>query len=250
MAITGTIAMVGAGMASSAYGAYQQQEGYDKMQEGQAIQQAGYAKMSAASEQVNQLQKLITQDEMKQEGLRRQAMEIDASRNRIQVLRQAQQARAMGVAAAVNQGAFYGSGLQGGTAQVSGAAGFNLLGISQNLDMGRKNFDINADISQQKLGIADQNTILNQGQGQVYQGQGVSQAGQGMVQMGSGFMSMGSSLMGAASSFSNIAGNFKGFGGTGMGGYGGSNPMMGSSPGMGMGFTPMNLGMPTTGFTR
>jgi hypothetical protein len=60
--------------------------------------------------------------------------------------------------AATGAGAQFGSGLQGAYGQISGQSGVNLLGIRQNLELGRNIFDINAGISQQQI-AAQQNSV-------------------------------------------------------------------------------------------
>ncbi len=186
-----------AGVGTSLYGMSQQQKGYAQMQQGYAIQQQ-------AAEQAAGYNKAIIGDEQQQEAIRRQAMQLDAKRNTLQVIRQAQQARSQNVAAATAQGAGFSgfgqsSALSGGLAQVHSQAGYNILGINQNLQAGNQMFDINADISQQKIGLADTQTLMAQGQGQVAMGQGT-------VGQGASYMSLGGQLVSSAGTFSNIAG--------------------------------------------
>lgn len=202
-----------AGTATSGYGLFSQHQGSKQSQ-------AGYQTQQAAAQQAAVYNKNILNDELQQENVRRQAMELDAKRNSLQVVRQSQQARAMAIASATSQGAgFFGnnqasSGLFGGLGQISGDTNFNLLGINQNLQAGRKMFDINADINQQKIGLAGTQSQMAQGQGQVSMGQGTSA-------MGSGFMSLGGSMVSAASTFANLSGTY--FGGSASGANSGIN---------------------------
>src|SRR5260221_3666912 len=85
----------------------------------------------------------------------RKAMEIDARRRQMDIIRTNQKAKAMSLAGATNQGASFGSGLAGGQAEVAGQSGVNLLGVDQNLNIGRSIFDINSSISQQRINLAD-----------------------------------------------------------------------------------------------
>lgn len=109
---------------------------------------------SAAKDKAN-AEKQIASDEMQQDQVRRSGMELDANRKSMEQLRNNQRMRAMATNSAVNQGAQFGSGLQGGLAGISGQSNTNQLGISQNLSLGENMFDLNAKISQQKMNIAD-----------------------------------------------------------------------------------------------
>lgn len=245
-AILATTAAIGIG--TSIYGAVKQQEGYDKMKEGYEQSAAGYRTQQEAANRIAGYQKNIIADEQKQEGIRRQSMELDAKRNILQVTRQAQAARAMSLATATAQGAgFYSeggvnSGLAGSQAQINASSMYNINGINQALYAGRSMFDLNADISQQRIGISDAGTLMAQGQGQVAMGQGMVGLGQGMSAQGAGYMSLGGSLVSAAGTFGNLAGNMKGFGNPfGGGGYGASsmtyNPGMSFNPGSGSSYS-------------
>lgn len=113
----------------------------------------------AASEQSSRINQGIIQSQQAIEGQRMQAMELDARRQRMENLRQAQRARAMGTIAATSQGALFSTGLQGGRGQISGQTGVNALGIQQNLEIGRNIFAQNAQISQGQ--IANENLRLS-----------------------------------------------------------------------------------------
>jgi len=103
--------------------------------------------------------------EQKAEAQRRLAMEIKARRDQLEAVRQGQRARALGLVSATNQGAGQGSGLQGAYGQISGQVGTNILGITQPLEIGRNIFDINEQISQQKIAMAQAGTQSSFGQG-------------------------------------------------------------------------------------
>jgi len=96
----------------------------------------------------------ILADQQKQEALRRQQMELDAKRKSMEVLRNQQRARALALSNATSSGAQFGSGLQGGYGQIAGQTGTDLLNINQNLQFGRQNFDINADITSARMSLA------------------------------------------------------------------------------------------------
>lgn len=110
--------------------------------------QADAAKKTAAAQQQ------IAGLEQKQDAARRQAMELSAKRQQMEVLRNAQRARSLALNNATSQGAQFGSGLQGGYGQIQGAAAWNNLGITQNLNLGEQMFDLNSQINEQKQNIS------------------------------------------------------------------------------------------------
>lgn len=236
-AITSTIvaatALAGAGM--SAYGMYQQQEAAEKQREGAGIQSMGAQIQSMGAEKQakgamtqvegaraqNEATKAITRLEFQAEGERMKAMEIDARRRTLDIIRNQQRARSLGLVSATAQGAQRGSGLQGAFGQISGAAGDNLMGVQQNLAIGRSIFGINEGISNQRLAYAAGGDIINLGQQQIAEGAainafgagviakggGVVAEGTGMMQFGAGMTSFGSSLMNSAPTFGNVMGS-------------------------------------------
>ncbi len=126
MAAITTAVIAAAGVGLTAYGGMQQSK--------IAKQQAGVSQQQFAEQQ-------------KQDEMRRQAMELDARRKTLETVRNQQRARSAALAAASNQGAAAGSGLQGGYGQISGATNTGLLGISQNLELGNQMFDSNSFMS-------------------------------------------------------------------------------------------------------
>lgn len=164
--------------------------------------------MGAASK-ANRAQQAEIRSEQGIEGQKQQAMELDANRRQMEVVRNNQRARAMGLEAATNQGAQMGSGLQGAYGQIRGQSGVNSLGISQNLEIGRNIFGLNSEISQDKIQIAQAQ-------------QESSFAG--------GLSSLGGSIFGASKSLSNL----------GFGGYSNTTPIpnygYGNGSGMQTGF--------------
>lgn len=95
----------------------------------------------------SQAQKQIAEAQKRSEALQQSAMQLDNRRRRIEAIRQGQRARAQAVAAATNQGAAYGSGLQGGLAQITGAQNTQLQGLSESLQLGQQNFANNATLT-------------------------------------------------------------------------------------------------------
>ena len=115
------------------------------------LQIFGASKASAAAQQANAAEQQIVGLEQQENAQRHQQMELDASRKSMQDLRNAQRARAIGLSNATSQGAQFGSGLQGGYGQISGESGTNLLGISQNRQIGENVFSLDSQITQQRL---------------------------------------------------------------------------------------------------
>jgi len=183
------------------------------------------------------------------EATKRQAMEVDARRQQLEIIRNQQRGRALGLTTATAQGAGKGSGLQGGYGQISGQTGVNLLGVQQNLEAGRNIFNANANItdfnsqmadltynyavqqaatqtskSNLAYGYAESNaafqtrqadvqTLNAQGAGQVAQGQGQMQLGQSQMQLGGTLFSAGPSIFSAGTNFNQLAGGGSSFGG-------------------------------------
>ena len=137
---------------------------------------------NAAEQQKFGLEKQVNQQ-------RQQAMELSARRQQLETYRNTQRARAMGLNAAVNQGAQFGSGLAGGQAATTSQGNFNMMGINQNLEIGRNIFGLDNQITD----INAKESILKANyQGQQAQDQAWSQ--------------LGGSIMGSAGGISNIAG--------------------------------------------
>ena len=143
-----------------------------------------------ASKDAKNAQQQILQQQQQQEALRQKQMELEARRRTLQQIRQAHVARATALTAATNQGAGFGSGLQGGYGQISGQANTNLLGINQNLELGRQNFSLNAGITQSRMDLSN---------------------AQSSAALGSSLSSLGGQLVTNASTIGNIT---KGWGGS------------------------------------
>lgn len=125
------------GMASSAYGAYGSYEG---------------------AKAAGQAQQNITGLQEQQDAQRQNLMELQARRSQMEVLRNNQRARSLALNNSTSQGAQFGSGLQGGYGQQQGQSGTNLLGIDQNLTIGRNQFNLTSQIDQQKILLGQANT--------------------------------------------------------------------------------------------
>lgn len=115
-----------------------------------------YGSMSkaAAAEKYEEAQKRKIEIQQQINEQRRQAMELDANRKQLEVIRNTQRVRAAGLQAATNQGAQFGSGLQGGLAQIQDQSLFNLSGINSSLAIGRNINQYNKNISADKMQMA------------------------------------------------------------------------------------------------
>lgn len=261
---------IAAGVGSMAFGAYnmyegqqQQQEGYDRMQQGSAIQgQAAKQQAEISKEQatasvgfagrerdINQtastqaltaagasrdIQTAVVGQERNIQESQRQAMELGARRQSLEIIRNQQRGRSLALTTNVAQG---GSGAVGGSSalggaygQISGQSNVNLLGVNQNLGIGRDIFAANTNISNSRVDmanleyayatqqaanqtlksnltydyavsnaafttrLADTQTLMSQGTGIVNQGQGLVGMGQSQSQMGSSFFQAGPSI--------------------------------------------------------
>ena len=139
------------------------------------------------AEQAAQIQGQIAGLEGNVNEQRRSAMQLDSRRKSLEQIRLAQRTSAQATAAATNQGAQFGSGLQGGLAQIEGQGAFNLAGINQNLEIGQNIFDINSQISGQKMALSKVQTSMATNQGISSLGGGIMQAAPFVQKASQGF---------------------------------------------------------------
>ena len=279
------------GAAALGYGAYtslegkktqkealaQQQQGYLLQQKGAQLQYDLEVQKSASSKQyagaeydLNKsladysrdvatnsatINKNIIGTEFQMEAQRQQAMELDAKRQQMEIIRNQQRARALTLTNATAQGAQFGTGVQGGYGQTQGQAGTNLLGTQQQLDLGRNMFNLNKQLAGQKQQGVDlesayalfranqqsqradltynyallnadyqtqaagiQTNFMSAGQGQVYASQGMYQLGASESAFGGSMMQLGVGIGSLGSTVGSVGRNF----GTPMGwGYSG-----------------------------
>jgi hypothetical protein len=114
-----------------------------------ALEGSRFAKQKAEQE------KAIARLEIEADKQRRDAMDIQARRGMLQNVRNAQQAQANALSSAVGSGAQFSSSAQSGQRQAGAEAAYGNLGISQNLQIGEKLFDINEQIDYTKMSEAD-----------------------------------------------------------------------------------------------
>lgn len=127
---------------------------------------------------------------------RRNAMELSGRRQQMEIFRNNQRQRAMATNAAVNQGAQFGSGLQGGLAQVQDQSMFNSLGVSQNLEIGRNIFGLNDQISGLKTQLSSVQSDMASDQGIASLGGSILKSAPMLGQMGAGIGSTKVNLSG------------------------------------------------------
>lgn len=194
---------------------------YSGLEEG--INQQAAALSAYGATQSGVINKDIYALQTQVEDKRRLAMETDARRRQLEVVRNQQRARSVAVTNATAQGASKGSGLQGGYGQIAGQSGVNMLGIQQSLGIGRSIFDLNAQTSQRRMDSVDLNTQLAQQQADLTTQKSKLIAQYAQVQAnfqtqaskygtsistGQGISSLGNSLMGAAPTVFNAGMNF------------------------------------------
>lgn len=101
---------------------------------GTGLQVAGQMKAQEAAE--------------KAETLRNAQMNLEATRQRRQIIRQSLIARGQAVNSATAQGAAEGSGLAGGVSQIASQTGSNLAGVNASQGLGQAMFGANQQLSQ------------------------------------------------------------------------------------------------------
>lgn len=113
-----------------------------------ASKQASNAKAQAA------VSMEIAKKELAINAEKQKAMELNGRRQQMEIFRNTQRARAQSLQAATTQGASFGSGLQGGLAEIASQGLFNLFGVNRALDTGRTIAGYNDGISQDKIKLA------------------------------------------------------------------------------------------------
>lgn len=168
------------------------------------------------------------------EGERKQAMEMDGRRKQLEIIRNQQRARSMALTASTQAGSSRGSGLQGGYGQISGQTGVNILGVQQNLEIGRNIFGLNEQITDQRIAASnledtyalqrfnsqnqkaqmslDYATINASYQTRLADAQALSSQGQGVVNRGAGMANVAQSNASLANTFIGAAGTIASMG--------------------------------------
>lgn len=149
----------------------------------------GSSDASKFAEQYNQQEQQKFKLEQQVQDQHAQAMELSSRRQQLETFRNTQRARAMGLNAAVNQGAQYGSGLAGGQASIQNQGLFNSQGIALNTMIGENIFGLNRQIS-------SVNATESSLKAQYQQSQATDQ----------GIASLGGAILGSAGTIGNIGG--------------------------------------------
>lgn len=109
---------------------------------------AGSTYMSyKSSQQANQANQQAIAAQQKAEELRKEQMDLDATRRRREILRQSVAARSASLAVTTSQGAAYegGSALPGSYGSISGRTNVNAAGVNQNQEIGTGIFQAHAE---------------------------------------------------------------------------------------------------------
>ena len=167
----------------------------------------GSSKQSDIAEKESAVSRNIAAEEQQQNDLRRQSMEMSSRRSQMENLRNAQRARAQGIAAGTNQGAQFGSGMAGALAQNKAQETWNSQGLGQSLALGRQNFDITAQISQNKMQMASLQGDMASAQAWSSLGGSVMKAAPMLGSFGQSAMSFGSNMNSLFSNDNMIFGN-------------------------------------------
>lgn len=132
---------------------------------------------SNAADEAYEAQRKIYSEGLKIQGVKHDAMMLASRRQQLEIIRNGQRARALALNAATNQGAQFGSGLQGGYGQIAGATNTNLLGNQQSLEMGEKMWNYNSAISRLNLEVSGAQTDMANAQGIMSLGNSLIQSG-------------------------------------------------------------------------
>jgi hypothetical protein len=154
---------------------------------GTAVAAVGLQKQVGAAKDAAAANKEVANQQAQQDAIRQKAMENDARRQRLEIIRQAQIAHSQSLTNAVSQNAQLGSGLYGGYGQISGREFTNLLGVDTNLLLGRDMFASNQIINQQRFKLADASSA---------------------AATGAGYSSFGNSLLNASGAIGKLSGGF------------------------------------------
>lgn len=122
---------------------------------GTALSIFGTSKAAQDAQEATQIHQQMVGTEQSINDQRQQQMVLTARRQSLQEYRNYQQARAKGLANATASGSQFSSGLKGGLGQESGEARTNLLGIGQNLQIGQNIFGLDAQLSSEKISLAN-----------------------------------------------------------------------------------------------
>jgi hypothetical protein len=160
------------GIGTAAYGAYQNDKQTDRANR-------SIAQSNAAQKKVAEQNKIASQHSVAAEKLRKQQMELEGIRRRRDIIRQAQGARALGIARANASGAaLTDSSVQAGQQQAATSQRADTLANLQNIQIGRNIFKENMEIYKAQAKGATIQTQANQYQSMAQQSMNNAQWGQ------------------------------------------------------------------------
>jgi len=116
--------------------------------------------------------------------VKQQQMELEGRRMQLENMRNVQRARSQSLSTAVNQGAQFGTGLQGGMAQIADQGFFNEIGVDSALASGRKIAGYNSVISQDKIQMASLGGDMAEASGKSAEAQGLTSLGGTVMKAG------------------------------------------------------------------
>lgn len=178
----------------------------------------------------NETQRSVIGQQAQADALRMQASELDATRRRRDEIRKSLVAQSTSLTRATNQGASSPGStvIQQARGDIQGQSNTNILGITQNLGLGRQLFEINKSISNIYLNASSQNdqyvdqsktlqnqTLDNQSSiydlgGQVSLNYASAATASGNAAIGAGISSIGMGLANNSQTIGRIAGYFSG----------------------------------------
>lgn len=157
---------------------------------GLGLQIFGGMKQSSIAHEQAGVSMDVASHEQQINSLKQQQTEMEAKRMQLQNIRNNQKARAMATASATNQGAQFGSGLQGGLADIDSQSLFNMQGVNQALWTSGQIFGQNNSISNDKMKMASLGADMSDAQGLSSLGGAMIKAGPTVGNIAGGFGNM------------------------------------------------------------
>lgn len=142
---------------------------------------------SSDAKAASRISKNIAGHEQDINNVKQRQMELEGRRMQLENIRNNQRARAMSENAAVNQGAQFGSGLQGGLAEIQNQSLFNMFGVNKAIQAGLEINQFNQAISKEKMQLADVQASSANNQAIASLGGSVMKAGPIIGQLAQGF---------------------------------------------------------------
>lgn len=154
---------------------------------GFGLQIAGGLGQASSAKEIARVSNDKAQHEMQINTMKQQQIRLEAQRMQMQDTRNMQRSRAMALNAATSQGAQYGSGLQGGLAEVTNQGLFNIQGVRQALQTSEAVYGQNQFITQDNAKIASLQGDASTSQGISSVGGSIMKSAPGLGQLLKGF---------------------------------------------------------------